>query len=1115
MKKIFSLILVFCMATLGLSFFNFNNTYNSASAQTPAGEAISSAEDFSKITTGSYYLASDIKLTSDYKPINFSGVLDGNGYSISLEQTQGQDLEIGQNSNILTSSDGVITNSVHVFREISSLKYKYEISGETVIDSNSYTFNRDSILGDIQLSNTISSLFTGISYNDVVSNFQNISLIVEEIKTVESGSQNIDDYYGVSDYSDISLIIQDDNTANFTVPTLNHGYVGGITLNVSFGNESFNFVLKNLNETNRIVTISKEGNILKIEYENTENTPEIIDYTINNDMVTFINLSDIINSGLIKFGLGSLNYVFVENLNNMLCIPTDYSKKFVNNTDKAITLNLIMEAQVNGVVEDGNSTSEFTITLAPGEHDISFYIGGDPNRTNGYFSDNVNVMNNPENYTFVIKNLTQLELNVKNVNSSPLRYSFVVEGTAGGENKITSSEIIGYISAGEEELISYTFYSLFGNIQSSNYSFNITNIKNSIISENGGLFNRLTNATIKNLKIEDWTTFTSSSSVGLLAHTAEGSIIDSVEVSGYIEVNANTSIIAGGIVGTSTGTKISNSYSTAQIKATGTSLTASQIVVGGLVGKQVEGEISNSFVFCTNSNLEKMLWAEVVKNDLTTDSMPITDVIVGGLVGVVWEGKIVNNFATGEIYGVTVNDDVAPKVGLLFGEMGTGVYLPVAGNIAYNHTASSSSYDLIGAETTYILTSCTKVSNVSIFREQSTFVSSSMWDTIFYPWNFSEKWYAKAGEEHIVLQPFESFTISLSYSTHVKQSPQIIADSFQEGENLVKFGDTVTIKAEVAEGEELLYAISNIQKDGQSLELIKDETGVSVTFIMNASTSGLYTIITEPISYNLVVESQDLAQGGVRIRGAQKELDKIEINVSSGGLYEFEAVPAKNYGFVEWVWVTEVDGQEVLTTAKLGQTAVGNEDTRLPARQSVAIRFSSENLGNTYLYVPMPTEINQVYTLRAIFTSQICNMTVRTSLSTENCATIYINEVPYEYSSENNYVFSGSISRDADVIIRIEVKDGYEFKGWQAGNTSDPIESFLKNSSASDEEITFRTSNQQFLLIANIEKSEDAGSNLNWLWWTLGGIGGAGILGVAIWLIIRKSRSAGFMSDYY
>ena len=192
----------------------------------------------------------------------------------------------------------------------------------------------------------------------------------------------------------------------------------------------------------------------------------------------------------------------------------------------------------------------------------------------------------------------------------------------------------------------------------------------------------------------------------------------------------------------------------------------------------------------------------------------------------------------------------------------------------------------------------------------------------------------------------------------------------------------------------------------------------------------------------------------------------------------------------------------------MGQTAVGNEDTRLPARQSVAIRFSSENLGNTYLYVPMPTEINQVYTLRAIFTSQICNMTVRTSLSTENCATIYINEVPYEYSSENNYVFSGSISRDADVIIRIEVKDGYEFKGWQAGNTSDPIESFLKNSSASDEEITFRTSNQQFLLIANIEKSEDAGSNLNWLWWTLGGIGGAGILGVAIWLIIRKSRSA-------
>ncbi len=123
--------------------------------------------------------------------------------------------------------------------------------------------------------------------------------------------------------------------------------------------------------------------------------------------------------------------------------------------------------------------------------------------------------------------------------------------------------------------------------------------------------------------------------------------------------------------------------------------------------------------------------------------------------------------------------------------------------------------------------------------------------------------------------------------------------------------------------------------------------------------------------------------------------------------------------------------------------------------------------------------------------------------------------MPYDFTEENSYIFQGAISRDADVVIRIEVRDGYEFLGWQAGNTSDPIENFLRDSEASDEEITFRTSNQEFLLIANIEKSENAASDLTWLWWTLGGIGGAAIIGVAIWLIVRRSRRSSFMSDYY
>lgn len=1120
MKKIFSLSLVFCMATLGLGFLNFNLPASAVATGTP----IRTQEEFLNMeANGSYYLSNNLTL-SDYSPINFSGTLDGNGYTISLAQTPGQTVNITNDATSTRLSDAVLISSIDIENEITSLRYSYSLTDE---NSNTYnsipiTVNTGLAVSDNKvLSNTLSSLFPNDdqSYLATLTNYQ---IIIEEIKTAESGSLNIDDYYGISAYGNLATTPNEhnENSATFQVPTLNHNYNGGITIKISYNNTESYIYLRDISAENRDVEVVKDVDKIIVYYTTSAGTQGIADTSVSND-TAFISstLSDLLNNSSISFGMGSLNRIYIPSATFTQINPTDYVKTFVNSSDRAITLRLELEAKINGITQA--TTGEFTTVLSPGEHELSFYIGGDPNRTNGLFEGNDNILANPSNYNFVVNNLTQIELNVENTNTQPLRYSFTITGTPknGGSN-IVSTEIVDYIGKAEDgtskrELISFTYYSLFGNIQPSSYDFTITNLEVTAISEQGGLFNRLTNATVKNLKIEDWTTVTNKTSVGILAHTAEGSTIESVEISGYIEVEANSAVIAGGIVGSSTGTKISNSYSSARILVTGTSLTASQIIVGGLVGKMVEGEISNSFVFSSNSLSDYILRADATKKDLDTDTMPVCDVTIGGLVGTVWKGTVINNFATGNIYGSSINQDVTPKIGLLFGEFGTGVYLPSTGSIAYNHTASTSSYELVGAENTYSLTNCTKVESSTIFREQSTFTSSTMWDTTFYPWNFSDKWYAKSGSEHIVLQPFERFTVTLSSSSHVEAS--IEAGSLDSNSS-IRFGDTVTIRANIVPGEELLYKVSAIQKDGQSLSFDKDNDGnilTSVTFTMSAATSGLYSIVTDTIDYAFTVESSDIEQGGVKIKGAQKELEKIEINVTNGGLYEFEAVPATNYGFVEWVWVTMVDGEEVLTTAKLGQLTEGLEDTRTSARQSVAIRFSSQDLGNTYLYIPEPTQEGQTYTLRAVFTSQICNMTVRTSLSSENCATIYINEVPYEYSSDNNYIFSGVVSRDADVIIRIEVKDGYEFRGWQAGNTTDPIESFLKDSQASDQTITFRTSNPQFLLIANIERSENAGSDLTWLWWTLGGIGGAGILGVAIWLIIRKSRSADFMSNYY
>ena len=132
----------------------------------------------------------------------------------------------------------------------------------------------------------------------------------------------------------------------------------------------------------------------------------------------------------------------------------------MNSSDRAITLRLELEAKINGITQA--TTGEFTTVLSPGEHELSFYIGGDPNRTNGLFEGNDNILANPSNYNFVVNNLTQIELNVENTNTQPLRYSFTITGTPknGGSN-IVSTEIVDYIGKAEDgsskrELISFT-----------------------------------------------------------------------------------------------------------------------------------------------------------------------------------------------------------------------------------------------------------------------------------------------------------------------------------------------------------------------------------------------------------------------------------------------------------------------------------------------------------------------------------------------------------------------------------------------------------------------------------------------------------------------------------
>ncbi len=78
MKRTISVLLVLAMMLAGVL------AMIPASAATPEGTAINSADDFAKMeVTGKYYLAQDITITAA-NPVKFTGTFDGNGKTITL-----------------------------------------------------------------------------------------------------------------------------------------------------------------------------------------------------------------------------------------------------------------------------------------------------------------------------------------------------------------------------------------------------------------------------------------------------------------------------------------------------------------------------------------------------------------------------------------------------------------------------------------------------------------------------------------------------------------------------------------------------------------------------------------------------------------------------------------------------------------------------------------------------------------------------------------------------------------------------------------------------------------------------------------------------------------------
>lgn len=181
------------------------------------------------------------------------------------------------------------------------------------------------------------------------------------------------------------------------------------------------------------------------------------------------------------------------------------------------------------------------------------------------------------------------------------------------------------------------------------------------LHSNQGLFGKINEAVIKNVKLENVTvtvTVTGHGRVGGLVGSAINSdITDSYVVDSVVSVEGNFSYV-GGLVGENNGTTITGSYAMATVNGNGEDAN-----IGGLVGYNTTGGI------ITNS---------YATGDVNGEGNSVSK--VGGLVGAnITGGTITNSYATGDVNGdgrsgglVGYNYDSSTITGSVFNRETTG-----------------------------------------------------------------------------------------------------------------------------------------------------------------------------------------------------------------------------------------------------------------------------------------------------------------------------------------------------------------------------------------------------------------------------------------------------------
>ncbi len=676
-------------------------------------------------------------------------------------------------------------------------------------------------------------------------------------------------------------------------------------------------------------------------------------------------------------------------------------------------------------------------------------------------------------------------------------------------------------------------------------------ISNFVVSaQNGnvGFFSSTSGARIQNVQFQDFTvqvestTDSYTSKIGVVVGLAQNTFFMNVSVvSSNISVSTNSIQYIGGLVGhAQNGSRLQNISVQCNITTTSTDKVK---YIGGVVGYF---DNSQAFDIIINAgftpNISQNTYQGGAFGNISGNKSEIKNIVIN---------------ATGEltsVYGIagiiSYPNDVPSNGAINF------IYTTIEGDYFSNISILSDAYTQgsIAFNVLDIIAQIVPARNLMI----RSFYTTTTFDGR-YAWDFNDIWQIEETITLPYLQHFSSFTYEIdeerSFSS-MTQIPSVDAITILPFTNTFTYGSSIVISGYINTTQQMnmFFEIAGLRQDNDEIfsnhsivDIIQNEDAEiqeidenTTTYTLNNNTitqtqgivnnnsgtwyrlnssnirwgvyesngsivnvyeinnctaqnSATYSFIIDVVDYNLLIQTEDVVQGLVA-RGTLQNLQQeyVQDTISYGETLRYVASPNNDFGFLGWATSLEEDAE--IFSSNLTLTIAFNESLFDEGGLFNGVTLDTENSLSVY----------------AMFTKNVCDITfgfsVNDEVTTENITNIYINGMRVAPNEDGTITYKQAMN--IPIVITFDMPSGYGFKSWYNpnGGTLSMSESLTLNVG---EEETMQ-------IILNFTSDDNATGGMGYIWWIIGGsVAGILIIGLVVFLIVKKRKDNSYKNMYY